>query len=716
MRNPSRALLVAMLMASLILPPSVPLAGAAKVDPGARADGNRLMLVGDSLAIGLGQQLAAVLDQRPGLRFTHLGKVSSGLANPAFFDWPSRLTAMVRENHPDVVLMLYGANDNKPLAVNGRSVAFGTPAWNKEYAARLTRMVAIVHGANPRARVFVLGVPVMADATFNTEMTRVNAVLAETAKALPDTTFVPTRDVLADAAGAFAAEGRRADGSMVRLRAKDGVHISSIGSRLLAGRCLEAVSAAGGLPTGGLLASLADRDVRPVSAASAKPAPIRLAEARPTLSDRPAASQPIAPAPTKKPEPVAVKPEPVPAKPEAVAAKPEVAPAPGAYTVADGDTLWAVARRLGLTQAQLLQANPGVDPRRLSIGQSLAVPGSTAQLAAAAATGTPEPAKVVVVAGRNHTVAEGDNFWSVARVYGVSVADLTAVNPGVDPTRLQIGQSLAIPAASRTAVAEASAPAGSGYTVADGDNFWSIAHRLGLDLAAFKQANANVDPLRLRPGQVLALPTGARIADQAESPQRESVAVAAEAGIYPVAAGDTLWSLSRRFGVSLESLLSVNGELDPTRLQVGQLVTIPGRGQPLAAADMLLFPVSSGDTLWGIARRFGVSVADLTAVNPGVDPLHLREGQTLHVPSSLAAVAAPDRKPDQAPSSLPPVVSGDPGRLHSVVTGDTLWRLARRFGVPLETLLRENAGIDPVRMHVGQTVRLPGSVVSMAAR
>jgi LysM repeat protein len=200
---------------------------------------------------------------------------------------------------------------------------------------------------------------------------------------------------------------------------------------------------------------------------------------------------------------------------------------------------------------------------------------------------------------------------------------------------------------------------------------------------------------------------------QAQTPKRQPARIVGEAGLYPVAPGDTLWSLSRRFGVSLETMLSLNGEVDPNRLRVGQLVTIPGQGQPVAASDMLLFPVSAGDTLWGIARRFDVSVADLTAANPGIDPLRLREGQTLRVPSSLAAVAVPEAKPDQeAPA---PVVSAEPGRLHSVVTGDTLWRLARRFGVSLDALMRENAGIDPDRLHVGQTVRLPGAVVSVAA-
>ena len=704
MRNPSRAILLAVLMASLILPPDLPLAGAAAVDPASRAPAKSLLLVGDSLSIDLGQQLEAVFAGRPGVRFAHLGKVSSGLANPAFFNWDVQLAAQVKAHHPDVVLIMVGANDNKNLpSGDGHHAVLGTKAWDAAYAARLTRLHTIVRADNPKARIYFLGVPVMADPAFDAETVRINAVLAATAKSLPDTAFVETRDVLADANGGFAAQGKNPDGTMVRLRAKDGVHISPAGSQLLAARCLEAVSGVIGLPRSELLASLEDRNVRPVGK-TAGPAPAALAEARPA----PATDAKPAALATAKSAVVAAKP----VAPAAVVAagKPAPAsiPASDAYTVADGDTLWSVARRLGVSAEQLAAANPGIDPRHLSIGHSLAVPVATSQVA----DRTPAPSRSA--GQQTYAIREGDNLWSVARQYDVTVAALTEANPGLDPARLRIGQTLNVPAAGQAAQVAAARNNPAAYTVADGDNFWSIAHRVGVDVAELKRANAGMDPLKLRPGQVLALPGNAR-ADGSQTPAQpdvRSTRAMSDAGLYPVAKGDTLWSLARRFGVSLDTMLSVNGEIDPSHLQVGQLVTIPGGNQPVASAETLLFPVSAGDTLWGIARRFDLTVEALTAVNPGVDPLRLREGQKLRVPSSLAAVASPVR-PEQAPSA--PVVSGEVPQLHSVVTGDTLWNLARHYGVSLDRLLELNAGIDPVHLQVGQAVRLP-SAVSMAAR
>lgn len=776
MRSPSQVLLLAVLMVSLILPPGLPVAGAAKVDPAAPA-ARRILLVGDSLSIGLGKQLETAFAGRSAVRFAHLGKVSSGLANPAFFDWEAQLAAQVQSHHPDVVLIMLGANDDKPLpTAEGRSAAFRSKAWEVEYARRISRLHGIARSENPAAAVYLIGVPVMGNAAFNASMEHVNAVLARTAASLPDCSYIDVRDVLADASGAYAPVARSSAGAVVKLRADDGVHISGAGSRLLAARLVEAIAAPAGLPRGELLAAIENRDLTPVS--SAGQSPVRPADlgrpASPQLAALKAqAQEQVKPAPVAvaaaaapkiadltaaRPEPVApsvvaasavVKPQA--AAPVASAAKPApvpavvaaAAPSAGSYAVADRDTLWSVAKRLGVSPEALAAANPGIDPRRMSIGQRLAVPAGVepAQLAKAQERPTPSAAPALA-AGRTHTVAEGDNFWSVARQHGVSVAALTEANPGVDPTRLRIGQGLAVPvAAAATAArptvvgkpqAEAVALPGAGYVVADGDNFWTIARRLGVDAAELTRLNAGLDPLRLQPGQVLAVPENAR-ADALRAPGApvggETRGVS-DAGLYPVAPGDTLWALSRRFGVPLEALLAVNGEVDPSHMRIGQLVTVPADGS-LATAEMLTFPVSAGDSLWSIARRFDISVEALAAANPGVDPLRLREGQTLRVPSSLAAVAASgapkktaapaaaQATPAEAPGAPVGPAAGPvdaPARQHIISEGDTIWNLARTYGLSAQRILAENAGLDPVRLQVGQVVRLPVGVVSMAAR
>lgn len=799
MRSPSQVLLLAVLIVSLILPPGLPVAGAAKVDPGA-PKAKRLLLVGDSLSIGLGQQMEAAFAGKPAVRFAHLGKVSSGLANPSFFDWEANLDAQVKAHHPDVVMIMLGANDDKPLPTpSGRSAPYKSASWDVEYARRIARLHAIAKSENPAAAVYLIGVPVMGDAAFDAGMGHVNGVLARTAASLPDCAYINVRDVLADASGAYAPVARTASGATVKLRADDGVHISAAGSRLLAARLIETVAEPSGLPRGELLAAIENRDLTPmarpgrpatpaVTAVASAPAPastpaaltagkpaapvavaaaavtakpvaapavqVAQATAAPAKSAAPAVQVTPAPAAAKAAAPIQV--AEAPAKAAAPAADPmarAAAPAPVvaapavasgvSYAVADGDTLWSVAKRLGVTADALAAANPGVDPRRMSIGQRLAVP---AGVDVAQVTKAQIRPSVPAGSTKVHTVADGDNFWSVARQHGVTVAALTEANPGVDPTRLRIGQPLALPAATATAARPAAgkqhaALDGAGYVVADGDNFWSIAKRLGVSADDLTRLNAGLDPLRLQPGQVLAVPDNARAeALAAPAPAAAEARTVSDAGLYPVAPGDTLWGLSRRFGVSLEEMLAVNGEVDPSRLRVGQLVTVPAEGG-LASAEMLLFPVSAGDSLWSIAKRFDVSVEALTAANPGVDPLRLREGQTLRVPSSLAAVAASGAPAKEAqakaasvaaPAILPAEAQGGtvpaaspaptagpahaPARQHVISEGDNLWKLSRAYGLSVQRILAENSGLDPMRLRVGTVLQLPVGVASMAAR
>lgn len=792
MRSPSQVLLLAVLIVSLILPPGLPVAGAAKVDPGT-PKAKRILLVGDSLSIGLGQQMETAFAGKPSVRFAHLGKVSSGLANPSFFDWEAALDAQVKAHHPDVVMIMLGANDDKPLPTpSGRSAPYKSASWDVEYARRVARLHAIAKSENPAAAVYLIGVPIMGDAAFDAGMGHVNGVLAKTAASLPDCAYINVRDVLADASGAYAPVARTALGATVKLRADDGVHISAAGSRLLAARLIETVAEPSGLPRGELLAAIENRDLTPLarpgrpatpSVTAVAAAPVQAAAPAALTAEKPAApvadaaaavaAKPVAapavqvaqataapkaaaPGAQATPAPAAAAKAPAPiqvAEAPAKAAAPTVNPvarpaapavAPGVnYAVADGDTLWSVAKRLGVSADALAAANPDIDPRRMSIGQRLAVP---AGVDLAQVTKAQIRPSVPAAATKVHTVADGDNFWSVARQHGVTVAALAEANPGVDPTRLRIGQPLALPAATATAARPAAgkqhaALDGAGYVVADGDNFWSIAKRLGVSADDLTRLNAGLDPLRLQPGQVLAVPDNARAeALAAPAPAAAETRTVSDAGLYPVAPGDTLWGLSRRFGVSLEEMLAVNGEVDPSRLRVGQLVTVPAEGG-LASAEMLLFPVSAGDSLWSIAKRFDVSVEALTAANPGVDPLRLREGQTLRVPSSLAAVAASGAPAKEAqakaasavtPAILPAEAQGGtspaasptptagpahaPARQHVISEGDNLWKLSRAYGLSVQRILAENSGLDPMRLRVGTVLQLPVGVASMAAR
>jgi peptidoglycan lytic transglycosylase D len=101
---------------------------------------------------------------------------------------------------------------------------------------------------------------------------------------------------------------------------------------------------------------------------------------------------------------------------------------------------------------------------------------------------------------------------------------------------------------------------------------------------------------------------------------------------YRVRSGDTLWRISRRYGVGVERLAEANGLDDARTLQTGLVLLIPGRSGVRRSARR--YRVRAGDTLWRIARRYGVAVRRLARVNNLRDAHHLRLGRVLVIPGA----------------------------------------------------------------------------------
>lgn len=103
---------------------------------------------------------------------------------------------------------------------------------------------------------------------------------------------------------------------------------------------------------------------------------------------------------------------------------------------------------------------------------------------------------------------------------------------------------------------------------------------------------------------------------------------------------------------------------------------------------MVVHVVRPGDTLYAIARRYGVSVGSVIAANRGLDPERLLPGTRVLVPHPYPLAVAEVRR-------------------HRVQPGDTLWRIAWRYGVPLEVLILANQLFPPYTIYPGRTILVP---------
>jgi N-acetylmuramoyl-L-alanine amidase len=127
-----------------------------------------------------------------------------------------------------------------------------------------------------------------------------------------------------------------------------------------------------------------------------------------------------------------------------------------------------------------------------------------------------------------------------------------------------------------------------------------------------------------------------------------SAAPASAASSYHVVPGDTLYGIAARFGLSVQEIVAMNGISNPNLIYAGQSLALPGdeSTQPVPVAPVTStgsYTVQPGDTLWGIASRYGISVAQLVEMNRHsiVNQDLIFVGQVLSVPGSGATGAAP---------------------------------------------------------------------------
>lgn len=163
------------------------------------------------------------------------------------------------------------------------------------------------------------------------------------------------------------------------------------------------------------------------------------------------------------------------------------------------------------------------------------------------------------------------------------------------------------------------------HVVQPGETLFVIAQRYGTTVAELVALNGLEDPDRIAVGQKLLIPS--------TLPQ-----MATPSTVYTVAPGDTLSMIARRYGVSVEELAAFNMLTNPNLIYVGQQLRIPaGGGGTSASAHPTggqIYVVQAGDTLAGIAARYGVPVWTLAQANKIVNPNVVYVGQRLLIPGA----------------------------------------------------------------------------------
>jgi hypothetical protein len=192
----------------------------------------RVLVIGDSIGLDFGQSLVTKLGATGVVQATLDGKINTGLARPDYFDWAAELRTDLSRFHPDVVVVMMGANDNQSFLVGGRSVQFGTPEWAGVYTQRVATMMNAVTAQG--ARMLWVGLPVMPSGGFSDQMRVLNGIADGQALVHPGVSYLDSWHVFVDSGGRYSAFLPDSSGGQERVREPDGVHLARAGSDRLA--------------------------------------------------------------------------------------------------------------------------------------------------------------------------------------------------------------------------------------------------------------------------------------------------------------------------------------------------------------------------------------------------------------------------------------------------------------------------------------------------
>ena len=224
----------------------------------------------------------------------------------------------------------------------------------------------------------------------------------------------------------------------------------------------------------------------------------------------------------------------------------------------------------------------------------------------------------------------------------VAVAATAAVS-GIAPAAADSSTSAETAAVAHPAKLGAKAPSLT-YRAASHDTLETVAKRTGVSPTAIAQANKLTGPLRT--GQLLTIPAAPE-ALKAPLPAEPSGSLS-----HTVQRGETLSGIARQHGTTVATVAQANGIADPARIYVGQRISIPGAAQPSpqAAAQSAAqtngsHTVQRGETLSGIARQHGTTVAAVAQANGIANPARIYAGKTLTIPGAATAISQTPQNP-----------------------------------------------------------------------
>ncbi|WP_319590451.1 LysM peptidoglycan-binding domain-containing protein [uncultured Draconibacterium sp.] len=305
------------------------------------------------------------------------------------------------------------------------------------------------------------------------------------------------------------------------------------------------------------------------------------------------------------------------------------------HRVRTGETIYSLSKRFGVSQSSLEQNNPGIE-KGLTIGQVLKIPyveGVDLKKLQTQRKGDPSGFMKYKIESRNETA------YSIAKKYDITVEELYAYNPTVKKFKKRITLNIPYWNEENQISEMEELPEGAErlvtHQVVSGETLYSLAKKYGVTEQVI--LSQNPDARNLKAGMVLKINSSTATGENSMQPQPVQAPKNRNYIEHIIESGETMWGITRKYSVSADELKSINPVLN-TGFPAGAVIRIPvadtkkPMAKPVNAEAFNQHLVEKGETLYGLSRQYNISIPDIKKYNPILDRRNLVYGETILIP------------------------------------------------------------------------------------
>ncbi|MDT2837167.1 LysM peptidoglycan-binding domain-containing protein [Enterococcus durans] len=390
------------------------------------------------------------------------------------------------------------------------------------------------------------------------------------------------------------------------------------------------------------------------------------------------------------------------------------------YTVKSGDSVWGISNSFGISMSQLIEWN-NIKNNFIYPGQKLTIKGGQTTGSSTNNSGnntnssgnSNTSAGTGQTSGAKYTVKSGDSVWKIANDHGISMNQLIQWN-NIKNNFVYPGQQLIVSnggsssstttntgnASSNSNNAGSAAVSGTKYTVQSGDSVWSVSNKYGISMNQLIQWN-NIKNNFIYPGQQLVVSNGSSSSsattDQTatNNTNTNTGATTNTGSTYTVKAGESVWSVANKNGISMDQLIQWNN-IKNNFIYPGQQLIVKGGNAATstntssttaattpstpntsnttstASTGDTIYTVKAGESVWGVANKHNITMDQLIQWN-NIKNNFIYPGQQVIVKKGTT---------QSAPTT------GQ--KTYTVKAGESVWGVADSHGITMNQLIEWN--------------------------